>query len=264
MQEILAPLKKKDPDLSISDFNEEDDTYTINTVLDFNDINNNNEISKVDDSMLKNEMNRPSITAIHVQITLILFLTNATIAFSTLTLGMAPYSLLRLLPKQIALYVFISLISTNVLLYLLMIWLKNAPSIIIWASSLILTMGSLCAVLDDIAPLQIAAIIFAQSILVALYTIISPRHIKPWLASLLMIMVGVGVWAIGIYAFIKQADWISAGIIFGLITIFAIYSSIQILYADRYTLSYNNITQAITNFYADPLYFVLRINSVQM
>ena len=260
MEEIVSLIKKKDEDAVVVEIDHENDLVTIDSTFQIE----SDEIYEVQEPtlMLEDEMDAP-MTNVIVQIVYALFLTNAVVAFIAITLGIAPYLLLKTVSYQNALYILYGLLATNVVIYFIMVWLKSKPVIVIWVVSLSMLLGAIGAIINDFAPLQIATIVFMQSISIVLYTLISPKKIKTWVSMVIMMFIGVATWSLGLYAFIKQQDWISAGVVFALQVIFAVYSTIQVKYADRYSLSDNHMTQAIANFYSDPIYFTFCCESLK-
>jgi hypothetical protein len=121
---------------------------------------------------------------------------------------------------------------------------------VVWALSMIGAVGSVSALLQDIAPLVAMIILCAQSLVVIIYTRVSGdlSHVH---AFLFMMLISLIVWVACIYAFIEEHAWFTGGIalVFGIAG--AAYHARQIY---RITLSSDmkNKTRAIVEFYTDP------------
>lgn len=258
-EETLENLLKKDPDLGIRYDPDDPGITIIESDLPDLDFLIEGELTPVDDdyglTLFEKEENQVMMN-VYVRIIQIIFLVNVVVAFTIILLGVVPYMLIINIPKNAGMYILIGLCVTSMIFYFLMAYFKSKPWIAIWVLLVALTLGAASAVIDDVAPLQAVTIIFAQSISMVVYTSISRRKIKVWLSIFLMIFAGICVWLIGIYSFVKQQDWISAGVILGLSFVFALYSGMEVFYSDNYSLSEEHMTNAIISFYCDPVYIV--------
>jgi hypothetical protein len=248
VSELIHQIFKKDDDATIINVDE----YTGDILLESSLDDLPYEVVNIPSTLLLDESNQIAMDVM-VRIIRILFLVNALLSFLTIMMGIVPFYILLTMPVNIARYVTIGLAVGCTLTYLLMLISKSQVVILIWMFLVCMTMGSICAVLKDIIPIQIATAVFMQSISIVFYTALSRRKLKVWLSIIIMIVVGLLTWTIGIYAFINQQDWISAGIAFILTFLFAVYSGLEIHYVDRYNLAKDSILSAIVKFYGDPV-----------
>lgn len=114
-----------------------------------------------------------------------------------------------------------------------------------------LVCGFTAVALSALAPIQLMATLFAQSISILGYTAVSTRYIDLKKSTLLLILVTIVCWLIGIFAFIEDEDWVSAVVVLVLAWLVSIYYVLQIKYSNRYHL--NNKIESISNMYADPV-----------
>lgn len=252
LEEFADSLLKKDDDATILDV----DPYTGDLLIETSISDLPGEI--VPSTLLEDERDQ-MLMDILVRMTRILFLVNALMAFVAIMIGTVPYFVLLTLPKEAALYTTIAFGAYCVGLYFVMLATHELSFTIAWMFTLCMTLGAASAVVRDVAPLQAATIVFMQSIAVVMYTAYSRRKVKVWVATTAMLVVGLIVWVIGIYAFIEQQDWISGGVVLALSVAFAAYSGLQVRYIDRYSLSKKDMTRAVVNFYGDPILWVFRL-----
>ncbi|MDB9801167.1 hypothetical protein OAB94_02195 [Flavobacteriaceae bacterium] len=259
MDGIFESLRKKDPDMLVVDVDTENDVFIINTnipemptglyeILEENDT----------------EENEQPQASVDIQIIKMLYMGNMLISFVVLTFGIVPYLLLNTISKENAVKFLIGLLVTNIVAYVIMTLNKSIASLMFWAFSLAMLLGGTCSITNDVAILQCAAIVFLQNVVVVIYAILSPRGIVVWKTVLAMLLFGIIVWTVGIYAFVEQHDWISASIVFILIVAFTVYSALQLQHIDRYSLNKEHMIQAMVNFYTDPVYLLFRCESMQM
>lgn len=250
MEDTITDLQKKDDDLLV--VAESEDGAIIETTL---EILPDDVVVEEQSTLLEDERAGP-IMDVSVKMVQILFLVNALMAFMAIMLGTVPYFMLRLTPA--AIYVMGGLWAVCVLSYAFMLAIQSRVFVFMWFFLLCMALGATCAVVRDAAPLQIAAVVFLQSIGVVLYTAVSPRELSTRLAVALMLATGLACWLIGIYAFVTQQDWISAGIVIALSVLFAAYSGLQIHHVNRHALTKERMLKAVINFYGDPVLFCIK------
>ena len=245
MADFVESLIKKDPDAVIIDISKDGTEFIIQSDLvdmpmDFEEIVETPEL--ID-----------PYTKTNVKVVRVIFTGNAIIAYMSIIFGIIPYMGLELISVPTRDYILWSLVAVTGVVYVLMAVFKNMSSIICFAFFLSFTLGAACAHLNNMALLQAGLIVFAQSMTVAIITTKFTRELKIWQTVISMLVVGLVVWLVGIYAFVEQHDWVSAGILAAFNVVFTIYSFIQIKYIDRYSLSKDNLTIAMANFYTDPI-----------
>ena len=109
------------------------------------------------------------------------------------------------------------------------------------------------SLLQDLAPFQLIAMVWLQSIAVFLYGRLSRRTISAWTCFFIMLATTVVAWLIDMYAFIRFKDWITAGVLlaFGFIT--SLHGMMEVKWANRYNASFEEKTLAVVQFYTDPV-----------
>jgi hypothetical protein len=251
MEETVEILLKKDDDATILEYDP------------FGGLLVETELTQVDGLILDQADpapdDPPEFMDVFVRMVQVVFLVNAVLAFCAILLGIVPYFLLMLVPDKIALYATLGVGGLFAVAYLVMLIVQRQWIMIACGFVLTMFLGALAALLRDAAPLQLATAVFMQSMTVTLYVAFSRRGIEPWVAGVAMLVAGVATWAVGIYAFVEQQDWTAGAVVLVLIALFAIYSSLEIYFIDRFSLSDEHLTQAVVCFYGDPVYIFLRI-----
>jgi len=258
LPDLLQSLAKKDSDLEIVDV---DPVHgTVDFISDLPYFPNEIESRLIFDTSRELEVGEEHSQMMDVALQILerIFLVNATISFVTLILGIIPYGVLSHLSSPTSSYLPWFMIGLWVGAYFVMIVTQTTLSIIVWATSLPLAIGSCSYLLEDISPLQTCCIIFVQSLTFVVYANIQRRGLYPWLICVLMLLSGTVVWVIGIYVFIEENDWLTGGILVALTVAFAFYSVAYILYGERFSLSDDHIREATCEYYGFPIYWIIR------
>ena len=198
---------------------------------------------------------------IFVRITRVIFLSHATLATLITFVAFLPDEFLATHETQsISVFILIHVLVICLALYIAMIVMREHKYALnmfyAWGFSVYFVSVSLASVLHDISPLQFSFCVALQGCSILAYTYVSPRHVDPWKSFYIMLIVGVFGWMTGLYVFIKEQDWITAGVLFALIVGSAAYSAIEIHYVTRYNVGEKELTKAIIQFHSDPVIWV--------
>jgi len=198
---------------------------------------------------------------IFVRITRVIFVSHATLAILITAVAFLPDEFLATHETQpISVYMFIHVLLISLVLYISMIVMREHQYALhlfyAWGFSVYFVSVSLASILHDISPLQFSFCVALQASSIIVYTYYSPRNVDPWKSFYIMLIVGVFGWMTGLYVFIKEQDWITAGVLFVLIVGSAAYSAIEIHYVTRYNVGEAELTKAIIQFYSDPVIWI--------
>lgn len=246
---LLDEFIKKDDDVVITQ--ESSETFIIESEL-FADEDNEDSESNI----LIDEANGTSMD-VPIQLIRILFMVNCGLSALIIT-GFIPYQFLIYdESKDVAIGLMVGIIMSCFILYIFMAIFKRTFFALfflsIWTLSYYACIITIAAVMRDFSPLQFGLISFLQSISIIVYTVLNPTYVDAWKSFYIMTIVGIVGWAVGIYAFIMQNDWVQASILFLSSILSAAYSSLQIKYVTRYSLSTKDCIEAVVRFYADPI-----------
>jgi hypothetical protein len=117
---------------------------------------------------------------------------------------------------------------------------------------------SLAAALKSFAPFQACTMFFMQCIVGLLYCLYAGKdNVNPWWAAALMMCASVCVWAMGLYSFIREQDWITSGVLFVTCVLFLpLYTAYQThLIGKRYNME--ELIQANIEFVTDVVVLLL-------
>lgn len=173
--------------------------------------------------------------SIPVRIVRHVFVINVGIAFLYALFGLVPYTLLLEVPKVVP-YTLLGVSSLMCVVCLLLMHIfrekKAAGTALLsmWICITFLVMCSLAASLDSFAPFQACTIFFIQGIVGLIYCLFAGKdRVNPWWAALIMMVAGLVIWAIGLYSFIREQDWITSGLLFFVCVLLSpLYSALQI------------------------------------
>lgn len=221
----------------------------------------NDQIEQEQEQNSNNELNQPLKSySVPLQIVRNMFMIKAALWFCLGVFGIVPAQLVTL--PQVALALFISSIVTLTILLIAMYLVKKYKDLLLT----FLLLGSLClytvifasaSYFQDIAPFQACTILFIQCISVLVYGLFVSKHVDGLWVGLIMILVGVTIWAVGLVAFIKQQDWIMSGILFfSCVIFFPVYSGWFVTHLDK-RFHINELEQVIVAFFTD--FFIIPI-----
>ena len=158
-----------------------------------------------------------------------------------------------------------------VFLYVLMLCLREIHSTVAlcslcgWVLCGAVMMGGIASLTHKVAPIQLIMLILLQSFCMLAYTKLSPRFVSAIHSMAYMFVVTLLVWAIFVFAFVWERDWVG-GIIILIISFLVIgYHGWQIRIVEgRYNLSWEDIQLSIIQFYGDIILQVLPHSMVCM
>ena len=209
--------------------------------------------------------NRPA--RVHVRIVRYVFAGHALFSSLIMSFSYLVYYLLSFDTGNngnVAAFCFICFSSSVIIVYALigalMRFRTNAQTLALcllaaFAWMTMLSVGSLAAFVGNIVPIQAGTMCFAQCMVIYAYTLGNPDEIDPLYSLIYMIIAAIVVWFLGLYGFIMQDSWISAGCLFLFGALGAGYLSFQIRFANRFNISECNL--ALLQFYMDPLLWLL-------
>lgn len=205
-----------------------------------------------DDSVVEQTITEP-LADIRVQSILFIFAGNSAVQFIWLILSGLLYYLNAYEPSLIIICITAPLFCVS---YAIMLWLRSVSMIpfIVWVLNAGVMMGSISVLVNNVAPMQLTLLFLVQSFTMLAYAKLSPRMIETLHAMAFMFVVTLVTWAVFIFAFVEQHDWVG-GIVILFISFAAIgYSAWQIrLTEGRYNVSWKDIKLSIVQFYGDPL-----------
>jgi len=214
------------------------------------------------DERLLEEATVSPIMYIEVQLVYWAFVVAAIVYLMCGLLGSVPYWVLDLDETHTAVIVTLC-VSAGLfyVLYIAMAVARKKPTLAIyllvaWAFVAMVFVGSVAAALRILAPLQLMAVGWCQSLSVVIYAHSSPQHISPMWAAVWMFLATVVVWGIGIYAFVVESDWAASGVILGLGMALVGYNTFEIramLGRTDYTVSYADKVEVAVRYFVDPI-----------
>jgi hypothetical protein len=203
-QALLDSLSKQDDDLVILENRE--DSITVMTRLPIGD-----PIEEVVDPIVPT----PSV---NIQITRHFFAAQALILFFIPLFGIVPFYLLIELPIIVSYTLCGASLLVAAILHAALWWWTPEwalfPTYLLLIFNNFIVIVTLAATGATFAPFQGCAILFIECITVIIMCLCSNKKIDTIWCTLAMITTGLSVWSIGLYAFIKEHDWISAGMLF--------------------------------------------------
>jgi hypothetical protein len=152
--------------------------------------------------------------------------------------------------------------------YLLMIiFRKTQPyaAICIWFCFVlcgIFMTGCTASLIWNVSPFQLMMILWTQSIVVIVYTLLSPRTISAWYAFVYMCLVSIVVWGLFIYAFVVEHDWNASIVILSLglaCTGYQAYAIHLAMTEYSYGNSWEDIILSVITLYGDPVLRIIKV-----
>lgn len=157
-----------------------------------------------------------SIVSINIQIARHFFAAHALFFFFIPLFGIVPFYQLVKLPLIVSITLVIASGVFVVILHAILysqIWALY-PSFILTVFNNYIFVVSLAAVGSTFAPFQGCSIMFIECTSAILLGFVFKKTIDPIWATLIMMLCGLAVWSVGLYAFINEHDWISSGLLF--------------------------------------------------
>lgn len=270
MDELLVSLKKKDPDLVVV---EHSDNHLVVESDAINDVPDGTErVESVIDpplpNLFKDENNTPA-THISVKVIRAIFITNAGFAFMGMLVGLVPYFVLRYDVSVVGLSIGMGIVGVGmavayVSMYMVQDQFYTVPLIGIWMFLLIVFLDIWGALKSSLAPFQAVTIVACQSVSILIYCFLSHRKINVVWALGIMCGAGLVPWLCGIYAFIRDNDWVTAFVLFLFCVIgFALYAANQIRLVGRFSVSREDLVRAVVHYYTDALFGPIRWMKIQ-
>lgn len=237
---FLQGLYKKDPDLTVVEDN------ALVTVVE-------SEIYDVEE--IKMTPTEPQMTP-HVKIIrhvfayLLLYCTIATIW------GIIPYHLLRMdAPVYVSWIIFgVSGFFLALSYGFLFLTDDSALNLFVFLFFLFMMANASAALLRSLAPFQAIVIVWMQCAAVQVYCFFSKRHLDPIWAGAYMAGASLVGWLAGIYIFMRERDWITAGLLFLLYVLgSSAYSAFCIHLYTKDKLRQEDTTRAFVNYFTNPV-----------
>lgn len=206
--------------------------------------------------MLLDEAMQGALPDIRIQIVFYIFCVNAVFAMGCMFFGAVPYyHYFGENETRIGLWTSLACLVVAFITMTFLVWRKLhinvaiLASLVLWISTIELV-GFASATLVNIAPIQFMAIVFLQSISIVAYTRFSPRLVSMQIVIAVQIVATIVAWALSIYGFIVEADWIGGGVLL-LLSAASIAYNVRAIYAteDRYDASFEQGVNAILDFY---------------
>jgi MFS family permease len=247
-ESIIDALLKKDDDARLVSIDSIDGSVTIETTTDAI-------FDEIDEATVEPYL-RLSNRVIRA-----IFIGHGSICFAISFFSLIPYYFLTYYRyKQ---WVFVVAVVCCVVFYLFACLTNRVPLFVIWLASLFVTASALASCIQSLAPIHAFSIGFMQSVTMLLYGFWSPKHMDPVWGFIGMAVAGALVWAVGLYAYILEQDWISCGVLFGLSVVGgSIYNAYQIYVVNVYqhaSISEQELINAVICFYTWPVTWSVQI-----
>lgn len=210
-QALLTSLDKKDDDLRVIENSEYG--IVIETSL------NVGEMVESDDSKESSDSTAAAPTSVNIQISRHFFAVNALICLMIPLFGIVPFYLLNGLPLLVAFILAAISFITAIILHLALYWHTDQwtmyPTLILTIFNNYILIVALSAAGSTFAPFQGCSILFIECTSAILLGFTFSKTIDPIWCTLVMMSTGLLMWSVGLYAFIREQDWISSGLLFG-------------------------------------------------
>lgn len=258
MDTLLTGLMKKDPDLQVLEHSE-DHLVIESVVMDTPPVGTQQvNVPKDHDEtpLLVNETKGP-IVQIPVQIVRFIHIVNALYTVLMTSWGLLIALAFEYDVSRIGLIVGFSVFSSlSFITYVAMYFIRDpfycVPTIGVWMFLLFMALNTLSALMHNMAVFQAIAIILCQSLSILVYCARYPRGLKLLWAFGIMCGAGMIPWLLGLYAFIKNNDWITAVVLFfGGVIGSAAYATFQIQSVHRFNTSKRDLVRAVVHNYTD-------------
>lgn len=254
MDNLLKGLVKKDPDLQVIEHSE--DHLVIESALMETPPVGTMAAEPVEVPLLAHETKGP-LVQIPVQIVRIIHIVNALYTVLMTCWGLLIALAFEYDVSRIGLIVGFSMFTTlSMIAYVVMYFIRDpfycVPAIALWMFLLFMALNTLSALMHNMAVFQAIAIILCQSLSILVYCAQSPRGLKLLWAFGIMCGAGMIPWLLGLYAFIKNNDWITAVVLFfGGVIGSAAYATYQIQGVHRFNTSRGDLVRAVVHNYTD-------------
>ncbi len=237
-------IGKKDSDL--------EDGVIVRTLLEIGQV-----LGEEEDQRFFDPVTLPPSINVNTQIVRHMFTYHALISFMIPSFGIVPFYLLK--DHFIISLDLLALSGTaGIILYITMYLVRDTDwasfALCMWLFNGYMLMCSLSAILHSIAPFQACFIFFINSLTVIIIGLWFERLIDPWWISLFLILGGAVVWGTGIYAFIKEQDWITSGVLFLLsVILMPFYCGYEIYLINGGRFHKNEMGRTLVYFWTDPI-----------
>jgi len=125
----------------------------------------------------------------------------------------------------------------------------------VWVACMSLLIGAVASLVGNPAPIQLAAIVWGQSLAIVLYAKYSPVMLSLYYSAAYMSLATLIIWGISIAAFVVQKDWISAVAILCVSAGCVVWNTLQIWLCEEhrdYNLGWDDGVLSIVQFYGSP------------
>jgi len=273
MQGLLETLRKKDEDLVVV---EQSDDHLVIETSSMDDPPEGLERVDTESSLsppllLKEEMQSPT-TPVSIRVIRSIYIVNATYTLLFMIWGLMPYFLFRYDVSVLGIGIGLAIVGLATLAsYVAMYTVKDqfftVPLIGLWMFLFFMSVNMFAALIRSLAPFQAVAIVFCQSLSILIYCFFTTRqsvasrhrHINVVWATGIMLGAGLVPWLCGIYAFVRDNDWITAFVLFLFIVIgSSLYNANQLRLIDRFDVSREDLVRAVVHYYTDALFGPIR------
>lgn len=264
LTDSLVPITKKDDDATLIHVLETDEllletNQPIDTGIDL-------EAALPNENLLQDAADAPMID-VQVQLVYFVFVVAAGMALCIMLFGSLPYwLLLKDASAEVVWGLFYGSLALVVMIYGALVFFRKKAQIAVglllgWMLALILFTGATAAILQDIAPFQFMTMMWAQTLVIVIYTRLSIQYISTLWALVYMSVASLVVWAISIYAFSIEHDWITAIVLLGCAICAVGYNGFEIHRVQtRFHLSTESKTEAVVCYYVDPIVWVFKLS----
>lgn len=207
----------------------------------------------------------PQLMDVRVQIINLVFTFSGIVSMIGAILGSIPFFLS--LPTQVAFHGLLSSVGLVVgfyIVFVIVLYTQRFPALALFVPLVIsgvCVIGFSCSLLNNLAPLQLCVILFAQAASVVVYCNVSPRGISVPVCAGIMAVATIAAWCMGIYGYVVESDWISSGVVAAFSICLLAYNVVFIIHTEgNYDTSTAQKTLACMTYYCWP--FLLGIKAV--
>lgn len=238
-ESLLTELQKKDPDLVLVSDN--GSSITIKTHL-----NIGTEITEED---------KPKPLSIPIRIVRQTFVINACIFFFIIFFSVSPYYLLSQQDVLITQVLLGSSFCIGALLFFCTYFCMRIEFLLVWFFCFYTCISTICVLLQSLAPLQLCLIFFMQYITILIYCLYSKKKVNALRSIVLTMLIGMAVWGMNIYGFVKEKDWITACVLFFVgVLINPLYIAFEIYQFNQNRVNNDELGKSLIYFYTDPIF----------
>ncbi len=205
---------------------------------------------------------------VRVRVVRVMFLVNSLFLLSCLLFGLPLYMWHTTLRTAIIVILAVAAGGVFPLAYSLSIWFISnkqqhpyaLAALGTWWIASIFIIGTSANLAGDAAPFQFVLMLWAQCVVMLVYTRVSPRFLSTMHAMLFMALATMCIWGVSIVVFFYDHDWISAAIVLVLALACIPYHGHQIRAAEsRYSMRQEDLISAVVQFYGDPVLWVVEL-----